>query len=130
MNEVRSAHCNCGAVRITTRGQPIRVTICHCTICRREGGGAFAVIPVWRADDVTIAGETASWTATTDSRHFCSICGSTMFSIAPGSGEIEMRLGAFDPAPTDLVPRCEIWTVRREAWLPVLAVEQHEGNRA
>jgi hypothetical protein len=39
-----------------------------------------------------------------------------------------MRLGAFDPA-TGLAPEYENWVVHREAWLPVLAVEQHEGNR-
>jgi hypothetical protein len=105
------------------------VAICHCTVCRREGGGAFAAIPVWRAGDVTIEGETASWTAATDARHFCPICGSTMFSIAPGSGEIELRLGAFEPVPTDLAPTHENWVGNREAWLPALAGERHEGNR-
>jgi hypothetical protein len=128
MNGTRSARCNCGAVRITTRGELLRVAICHCTVCRREGGGAFAVIPIWRDGDVTIEGETASWTATTDARHFCPVCGSTMFSVAPGSGEIEVRLGAFDPG-SGLVPAYENWVVHREPWLPVLAGEQHDGNR-
>jgi hypothetical protein len=129
MATIRSARCNCGAVRIKARDVPVRLAICHCTICRREGGGAFAVISVWRAADVTIEGATASWTAKTDARHFCPVCGSTMFSIAPGSGEIELRLGAFEPVPTDLVPTHENWIGNRETWLPVLAGEQHQGNR-
>jgi hypothetical protein len=54
MSAIRLARCNCSAVRITTRGEPVRVAICHCAVCRREGGGAFAVILVWRAEDVTI----------------------------------------------------------------------------
>ena len=126
---IRSGHCNCGAVCIETRGKPLRVAICHCTVCRREGGGAFAVIPVWREGDVTIKGHTASWTAISDARHFCPICGSTVFSVAPGSGEIEMRIGAFDPRAPDLVPVYENWAIHREAWLPMLTEEQNDGNR-
>src|SRR5664280_2231453 len=111
MSTNRSARCNCGAVRCITRGEPLRVAICHCNVCRREGGAAFSIIPVWRVDLVTIEGETHSWTAATDARHFCTVCGSTMFSISPGSGEIEMRLGTFDPAPSDLVPMYENWII-------------------
>ena len=117
----RTASCNCGRVTIQTHGNPVRVGICHCAICRKEGGGPFAVIPIWRVEHVTIEGETASWTAKTDARHFCPVCGSTLFSIAPGSGEIELRLGVFDAAPTDLPPTYESWVIRREPWLPELA---------
>jgi hypothetical protein len=52
-----------------------------------------------------------------------------MFSVVPGSGEIEMRMGAFDPGATDLVPVYENWTMHREPWLPMLAAEQNDGNR-
>jgi len=33
--------CLCGQVRITVRGPPDRVGICHCTDCRQESGSAF-----------------------------------------------------------------------------------------
>jgi hypothetical protein len=125
----RTATCNCGKVSITTIGEPVRVGICHCTICRKEGGSAFAAIAIWSAEAVSIEGETASWTAKTDARYFCPACGSTLFSVAPGSGEIELRLGAFDPVPTDLVPTYESWVVHREPWLPDVTGVQHGGDR-
>jgi hypothetical protein len=34
-------------------------------------------------------------------------------------GEIAIGLGAFDVAPTDLVPTYELWVGRREKWLRV-----------
>jgi hypothetical protein len=78
-----------------------------------------------------VEGETASWQDTTDARHFCPSCGSALFGIAEGTGEVEMRLGVFDQAPTDLVPTYELWSVRRERWMPALPdTEQFAGNRS
>jgi hypothetical protein len=53
-----------------------------------------------------------------------------LFGVPFGAGEIEIRLGALDDAPTDLVPTYELWVVRRERWLPDLASEQNDGNMA
>ena len=82
MTSTRTATCNCGAIRIETRGQPVRVGLCHCTTCRKESGAAFTTNAIWRADDVTIRGDTASWKDATDARHFCPSCGSAMFGIS------------------------------------------------
>jgi hypothetical protein len=49
---------------------------------------------------VAIRGDTASWKDTTDARHFCPSCGSALFDVSDSTGEIEIRLGAIDAAPT------------------------------
>jgi hypothetical protein len=128
MPDTRTASCNCGAIRIETRGQPVRVGLCHCTICRKETGAPFTVNVVWRAEDVTVQGDTASWKDTTAARHFCPSCGSSLFGVSDGTGEIEVMLGAFDVAPTDLTPTYELWVGRRERWLRPVG-EQFVGNR-
>lgn len=128
---MRTASCNCGAIRIEARGEPVRVGLCHCTTCRKESGAPFTTNAIWRADSVMVEGETASWQDTTDARHFCPSCGSALFGIAEGTGEVEIRLGVFDQAPTDLVPTYELWSVRRERWMPALPdTEQFAGNRS
>ena len=130
MPYTRSASCNCGAIRIETRGQPLRVGLCHCTTCRKESGAPFTTNVIWRAADVTIRGETASWKETTDTRHFCPSCGSPMFGISDYTDEIEIRIGAFDLAPTDFRPTYELWVPRREKWFQVVTgTEQFPGNR-
>lgn len=126
----RSGGCNCGRVRFAARGEPVRVGLCHCQTCRRETGAPFNAFAVWPAAAVTVTGETRGWLDSTDDRHFCPVCGSPLFSIAEGSGEIEIRLGTLDEAPSDLVPAYELWLPRREPWLtPVAGAAQHPGNR-
>ena len=39
----------------------------------------------------------------------CPSCGSPIFGVSDGTGEIAIGLGAFDAAPTDLVPTYELW---------------------
>jgi hypothetical protein len=130
MPDTRTARCNCGAIRIEARGQPVRVGLCHCSTCRRAGGAPFTASAIWRAEDVAIQGDTRSWTDTTVARHFCPICGSSLFGVSVGGGEIAIGLGAFERAPTDLVPTYELWVGRREGWLEVASpTEQFPGHR-
>ena len=46
---------------------------------------------------------------------FCPTCGSPVFSRT--GTEIEVHLGALD-APNQFTPTYELWTLRRESWLP------------
>jgi hypothetical protein len=88
---------------------------------------AFAV---WHQDQVSVTGETGSWQARTDRRHFCPACGSTLFATNETGSEVEVRLGTLDEAPSGLTPDYELWVHRREHWLPTVAgAKQHSANR-
>ena len=66
----------------------------------------------------------------TDHRHFCPACGSSLFGTHDKDGEVEVRLGALDEAPSGLAPGYELWTPRRERWQqPVAGAAQHPRNR-
>lgn len=130
MQDVRHGGCNCGAVRLELRGAPVRAGLCHCLTCRKETGSAFMLFAVWDRSQVMVAGMTQSWTQTTDHRHFCPACGSTLFATHDDDTEAEIRLGCLDDAPSGLTPAYELWTPRRESWLvPVADAAQHEANR-
>jgi hypothetical protein len=130
MPDTRTASCNCGAVRIEARGQPVRVGLCHCTTCRKAGGAPFTANAIWRGQDVTIQGDTRSWKDTTVSRHFCPSCGSALFGVSDGTGEIAIGLGALDVVPTGLAPTYELWAGHREKWFEVATpTEQFPGHR-
>ena len=88
---------------------------------------AFAV---WDRGQISVTGDTRVWTATTDHRHFCPACGSSLFGTHDKDGEVEVRLGALDEAPSGLTPEYELWTPRRERWLaPVVGAVQYHSNR-
>ncbi|WP_294610838.1 GFA family protein [Roseovarius sp.] len=103
--------CLCGKVRITATGAPYRIGVCHCMDCRKHHGALFHASAVFPRDAVEIEGETGEYAG----RFFCPTCGSSVFSRS--DDEIELHLGALD-APDQFTPTYELWTLRREAWLP------------
>lgn len=106
-----SGGCLCGAVRVAISGAPYRVGICHCLDCRKHHGAMFHAAAIYPADAVAISGTTSEY----KNRHFCPACGSTVFGRS--GDEIEVNLGSLD-APNQLKPTYELWTIRREDWLP------------
>lgn len=96
--------CVCGANRFRAIGEPLRVTICHCTWCQRRTGTAFGVEVVFNSDQVEIAGreitryrhisdESGRWLDV----EFCSRCGSNLgFTLEAAPGLRTLPAGAFD----------------------------------
>ena len=117
MDEITGG-CLCGKVRIVARGKPNRVGLCHCLDCRKHHGALFFAAAMFPADAVTITGETRDYRG----RHFCPTCGSSVFGRS--GDEIEVHLGSLD-APNQLVPTYELWTIRRESWLPPFPLMHH-----
>jgi hypothetical protein len=103
--------CLCGEVRITASGDPYRVGLCHCLDCRKHHGALFHASAIFPQDAVTIEGEARGY----DGRFFCPRCGSPVY--ARDADEVIVNIGSLG-APDQLVPTYELWTVRREAWLP------------
>jgi len=103
--------CLCGNVRFTAIGRPYRVGLCHCLDCRKHHGALFHASAIYPQDAVSIDGETQHYAG----RHFCQRCGSSVFSRS--GDEVEVSLGALDE-PSQFQPTYELWTVRRESWLP------------
>ena len=103
--------CLCGNVRLVASGRPYRVGICHCLDCRKHHGALFQTSAIFSEQAVTIEGETRDY----DGRHFCPRCGSPLFGRS--GDEIEVNLGILDDID-QLTPTYELWTIRRESWLP------------
>jgi hypothetical protein len=114
--------CLCGAVRIVAEGLPDRVGLCHCMDCRKHHGALFFAAAMFPAAAVTVTGETRDW----EGRHFCPRCGSPVFGRS--GDEVEVHLATLD-APDQLVPTYELWTIRREGWLPDFGLQQYPRDR-
>ncbi|MGN6820706.1 MAG: GFA family protein, partial [Sphingomonas sp.] len=115
--------CLCGDVRIVATGEPYRVGICHCLDCRKHHGALFHASAIFPEEAVTVEGATHAYAG----RHFCPRCGSSVFGRS--GDEVEVNLGSLD-ATDQFVPTYELWTIRREAWLPPFPVKhRYERDR-
>jgi len=110
--------CLCGDIRFEAVAEPNRVGLCHCLDCRKHHGALFHASAIFPEAAVRIEGEARVF----GNRAFCARCGSSVFSRS--ADEIELSLGALDE-PDGFKPTYELWTVRRESWLPPLPLARH-----
>lgn len=94
-----------------------RVGLCHCLDCRKHHGALFHASAIFPEQSVKIDGEARDYAG----RFFCPRCGSSVFSRT--GDEIEINLGSMD-APDQLKPTYDLWTIRRESWLPPFPLEK------
>ena len=94
------ASCLCGAVRLTVASPDATLGACHCTMCRKWGGGPLLAIDCGTA--VEIDGEehvTAYDSSDWAQRGFCSRCGSHLFYRLKEGDQYVIPIGLFDDHP-------------------------------
>ena len=104
MTTERTASCRCGALAAVARGEPARVSVCHCSACKRRTGSAFSYNSTWIEEQVEVRGAAESFRRTGEEGHwceyrFCPSCGSTVvYRIERRPGMVSIPVGAFaDP---------------------------------
>ena len=117
----RVASCNCGQLRLTCVGEPVRVSMCHCLECQKRTGSVYAVQARFARDGVTIEGRASRWSRTGDSGGtatfgFCPVCGATVYWEADGlPGFIAVAVGAFAD-PNFPPPHVSVYGERQHPW--------------
>lgn len=121
MNE-RIASCSCGKLIARAKGEPVRISVCHCLACQLRTGSVFGVQARFRSEAVSISGESKEFVRTADEGgkitfHFCPHCGATVYYIIEGiEDHIAIPVGAFaDPAFP--APSISVYEDRMHSWV-------------
>ncbi|NQZ32947.1 MAG: GFA family protein [Oceanospirillaceae bacterium] len=76
--------CLCGVVTLQITGEITDIIHCHCSLCRKNSGTAFATNGFINASDFNITSGTDNLSTFSfkpgRNRHFCSSCGSPVYS--------------------------------------------------
>ena len=93
--------CLCGAVQISIKGEISDIIHCHCSLCRKSSGTAFATNGFIKAADFAILSGKNNLSAFSfkpgRNRHFCKKCGSPVYSSNEQDPErYRIRLGILD----------------------------------
>ena len=117
MAERLTGGCQCGAVRYALASAPVSVTICHCRMCQKAGGGAFLVSATVPAGDFAwTRGQAASFqSSSAAARDFCAACGTPLtFRFTPGE-RVSVGIGTLDE-PGAVTPDEQIGIESRLPW--------------
>lgn len=120
----RLALCSRGRLSAEVRGEPLRISFCHCLACQRRTGSVFAAQARFARSDVIINGTSSEYLRVGDEGpgahfHFCPTCGTTVYCIAVGKpDEIAIPVGAFAD-PDFQAPQVSVCEERKHAWVSV-----------
>lgn len=128
----RVAACSCGQLTATVRGEPLRVSVCHCLACQRRSGSAFAAQARFPEEGVTVAGQSREHALTGDEGgtarfRFCPECGATVaYRMDALPGVLAIPIGAFaDPGFPP--PQVAVYESRRHPWVQVTGTIEQLG---
>lgn len=118
----RTGTCTCGALKVTTEGEPSLVLVCNCTLCQRRTGSVFGVSAYFPKDTVTVSGQAKRFTRGSDSGrkgrcYFCAECGTTLYWDAESRPNLRgVAVGCF-AGPAFPGPQQVNWTEHQHPWV-------------
>ena len=92
-----AASCLCGKVNITASKRDDKVGACHCSTCRKWGGGPFMAVDCgdavqFEGEDFIQVFDSSEWA----DRGFCKACGTHLFYRLKQTQQYFMLAGLFD----------------------------------
>lgn len=124
--------CLCGDIAFAIDGPVQMVAHCHCSMCRKSHGSAFATLATVSMDDFRwVDGEERFVTYQSSahcSRRFCARCGSVVLVDGDGERYVLVPLGnvAGDPG---VRPRLHAFTASKAPWHAIVDdLPRHEAH--
>jgi len=117
--------CLCGAVKFQAHATALRVSHCHCIMCQKQHGAAYASYATFNESDIKIVQGKNNITSfkSTDTviRNFCDQCGSNISwqSTTASPARIGYALGIFD-STFEKQSIKDIFTESNACWLSTL----------
>ncbi len=134
-NPPYTGSCLCGSIKFEVDNIEPRMGHCHCSMCRKFHGAAFATLGEAKVENFRwLQGEDylASYKAGNGTvRKFCKQCGSSMIFVPSNdSGElVEFALGTLDGG-SDLSPDAHIFVDSKASWFEIQDdLPQHKKGR-
>lgn len=131
-----TGHCDCQSVAVTVAGPTVSMFQCACENCQRAGGGGHSNAALFRADAVTIVGETKAYARPADSgatftRHFCITCGATVCAVSSRASDLRiLPVGLFAGHNDWFAPTQVIFARSHRDWdLLADALPRHQRYR-
>ncbi|KNH12744.1 GFA family protein [Vibrio cyclitrophicus] len=99
--------CLCGSIQLSLKGSISNIIHCHCSLCRKASGSAYATNGFIEAENLilTDADNTLTYYESSEGKrkYFCNTCGSPIYSSNDQSPKrLRLRLGILD---TDISER-------------------------
>jgi hypothetical protein len=121
MNVPFQGSCQCGAVSLSVRAEPLFTYACFCTSCQKRTGSAFSMGLIIPADALDVAGELTAWSRTSDrgqtnTRYSCAECGNIIYGVDDsGMNLAKLQAGLLDDT-SGVEPEVYLFARSKQPW--------------
>lgn len=119
-----TGRCLCGNITYIADAEPAFTAICHCKVCQRQAGTAFATLVAVPKEAISVSGTMKTFTETGGSgqpvyRRFCPDCGSPLVvEVAVMPDKTLIAAGTLDD--TSFVrPTMNLFCEAAQSWVPL-----------
>ena len=109
-------------MRVDCEGDPVSVSLCHCTECQKRTGSVFGIAAFFARGQLRFTGAANTWSRPSDSgfevaHHFCPNCGSTVWWEPLRKPDyVAVAVGAFAD-PNFPAPSKQVYDHHRHGWI-------------
>jgi len=112
--------CLCGKVQFKITGEIEHIVCCHCSLCRKAQGSAFATngnLDAGKFEIISGSGQLTAYEATPgQSKYFCKTCGSPIMSKSTDyPDKVRVRLGTIESEISER-PDAHIFVASKANW--------------
>ncbi|QDK38564.1 GFA family protein [Bdellovibrio sp. NC01] len=112
---------NCGAVVFTATEKPRIAFHCHCEHCQKFSSSGHASYVLFNKETSKISGKTSTWSYLADSgntttKHFCSTCGTQVYSQTSGHPNNMIVAASCLEAKDLFIPSIAMFTKHAAPW--------------
>lgn len=116
-----SGGCACGAIRYTSRSEPLYMGNCHCRDCQRATGTAYLAAVVVLESDFELEGDLRWYESPADKGHpmrraFCGDCGSPVLIINGANDKVRVLYAGSMDDPSWYKPVRDIYVASAQPW--------------
>jgi hypothetical protein len=114
--------CACGGIQYELSDKIFIVNNCHCSICRKVHGAAFATYGHSKAENFRwLQGEdliTSYQSTPHNFRNFCRVCGSNVPIVVAQRNQVAIPMGTLDDAP-GIQPEVNLFVAYKAPWFEI-----------
>jgi hypothetical protein len=114
--------CACGGIEYELSDNLFAANHCHCSICRKIHGSAFATFAHAKAENFRwLRGEdliTSYKSSENNLRNFCRVCGANVPSVFPKTNHVRIPMGTLDD-DAGIKPSVHIFVADKVSWFEI-----------
>ncbi len=114
--------CQCGAITLCLKTEPLLTYACFCTSCQKRTGSAFSMGLIVPTAALDVQGELTAWSRTSDkgrtnTRYSCADCGNIIYGVDDSGMDLAKVQAGLLEDTSHIEPEIYLFARSKQPWI-------------